>query len=477
MEINIQKVIDMYREGISCKKIGEEIGRSDTWIRQQLHANNVQMTQEPKNISQAEKEAIKNEFINGSSTVELHDKYNFSVNSIRRLLKKEGVYENRNASIEWNVDKQNICRNMVAEGRSNKDIAIVMECSDKVAANLLDKYNIRLKRKATKPMSEQEIKTMVALKEQGCNTVVIANILNRSDSTIGRKLISLGYENNGNALTDEDLKIIKDSYVYSGMTNKEIWEEFFQHKCSMKTVELATKKMGISRYGGTYNWDLERDYFKVIDTPDKAYLLGYITADAHVTGKVIHFECTYQDRELLEYAARQLCWSTTIHKRVRRTEPWRNPTATCDIGCVEMVDDLAKYNVVPLKQCQNFPLPELPRELYRDFIRGIFDGDGTCWLIKGRPQISICLDEVQAQQMEAILKDAGVITKLSNNIIDMNKYGENIYHLRITRKKDVQSFHDYIYYNNEVFRLKRKYDKIHTHLKSNTANTEIISAS
>ena len=107
----------------------------------------------------------------------------------------------------------------------------------------------------------------------------------------------------------------------------------------------------------------------------------------------------------------------------------------------------------------DYPLPELDKDLYRDFLRGVFDGDGTTWVQNGTPKVSICFDHNQACEMEEILKEAGVITKPNNNIIDMDKYGSNISHLRITRLKDVKAFFNYIYYDQNLFCLTRKYKK------------------
>lgn len=54
--------------------------------------------------------------------------------------------------------------------------------------------------------------------------------------------------------------------------------------------------------------------------------------------------------------------------------------------------------------------------------------------------------------------------KPNKNIIDMRKYGNDIFNLRIIRKKDVRNFFQYIYYDARQFKLKRKYNIFLEHM-------------
>lgn len=46
----------------------------------------------------------------------------------------------------------------------------------------------------------------------------------------------------------------------------------------------------------------------------------------------------------------------------------------------------------------------------------------------------------------------------------MRKYGNDIFNLRIIRKKDVRNFFQYIYYDARQFKLKRKYNIFLEHM-------------
>src|SRR6202044_2358544 len=57
--------------------------------------------------------------------------------------------------------------------------------------------------------------------------------------------------------------------------------------CTGPTVALWRDRYGLPRSprqwgGNTIRWQTNRDYFAAIDTPEKAYILGFLIADGHV---------------------------------------------------------------------------------------------------------------------------------------------------------------------------------------------------
>lgn len=109
-----------------------------------------------------------------------------------------------------------------------------------------------------------------------------------------------------------------------------------------------------------------------------------------------------------------------------------------------------------------------------DFIRGYFDGDGSIFYReKGRYRVSICGSKTFISELESLLISESVIEKRKSNIVNMNKYGINIYHLRISNQLSVDNFAKYIY-REGTFSLARKRELFQKHYYRH-ANTEIIS--
>lgn len=126
------------------------------------------------------------------------------------------------------------------------------------------------------------------------------------------------------------------------------------------------------------------DYYHTIDTPMKAYLLGLLAADGNV----------YVNRERAEYKI-----SLKLHRDdellVTRARDELAPTVRLnyprnqcrfEVCSQQMMNDLARYGIVPRKTW-NLPWPSaLPENMAMPFLLGYFDGDGTLVGCKPRPE-------------------------------------------------------------------------------------------
>lgn len=324
-------------------------------------------------------------------------------------------------------------------------------------------------------MTDKEKGTAIKMKEDGYNASEIARYLKRGSSTIERLLKKNGYKNTGNTIlfTQQEKELIEHLYTAKRMNSLEVWESNFKDRCCSKTIELYIKNSGLSRGRGRgmYNKSINHRYFQRIDSPDKAYLLGNVTADASVSnGKTLRFEVSSKDVEILDYAKTQLNVDTDIHTYQREG---RNDTCVLNASSIDLVNDLVNYNVVKNKQSQDFGLPDIPREYMRDFMRGYFDGDGSVFKKSdGRYGVSICCTETFAKESLSMLVGFGIITNpRATNIVDMRKYGIDIFHLRLITKDSINKFAKYIY-RDGYFSLNRKREIFEQHAKRH-ANTEI----
>ena len=132
-------------------------------------------------------------------------------------------------------------------------------------------------------------------------------------------------------------------------------------------------------------YQLREDYFDRIDTPNKAYFLGFLYADGYVskTGASIflndkdeHILLSFRD-ELYPVKDRPLYFVKKCFKQWGNKRHATYRQAGLTIFSQKMAKSLMGHGCTQKKtDTIRFPFNSLPEELYRDFIRGYFDGDG-----------------------------------------------------------------------------------------------------
>lgn len=114
-------------------------------------------------------------------------------------------------------------------------------------------------------------------------------------------------------------------------------------------------------------------YFDQIDTPEKAYWLGFLLADGAVSkGKSLRLMLKASDREHVEKFAIAIGTTTPIKTRLQNGA---HPVVYVDVHSKQLLDSLATYGVVQNKSL-TVGVPNISESLIVDFWRGVFDGDG-----------------------------------------------------------------------------------------------------
>lgn len=129
---------------------------------------------------------------------------------------------------------------------------------------------------------------------------------------------------------------------------------------------------------GSTKYSLNRSFFRTIDTPEKAYVLGFIATDGcvHRNGKSLSIAIMESDVDHL-YAIREVMESTCeIHvKTCSSGYQGGHRLSVLNLCSVELVRDLASLGIVPNKTF-NLCFPTIPHHLESHFVRGLYDGDG-----------------------------------------------------------------------------------------------------
>lgn len=157
---------------------------------------------------------------------------------------------------------------------------------------------------------------------------------------------------------------------------------------------------------------VDNQYFNIIDTPKKAWILGFLAADGTVdkTRNRIKIALSSSDKEILEKIRAEI----KIERKILNTETNRGyQVSELSWSSSNHKEQLKKYGIVPNKTYLPMFVPNiLSNELKFAFIQGFFDGDG-CFKDDG----AYCRWEICAYRPEILQSIANII----NDEFNINK--------------------------------------------------------
>lgn len=229
-----------------------------------------------------------------------------------------------------------------------------------------------------------------------------------------------------------------------------------------------------------YKYKVNHNYFNLIDTEYKAYILGFIYADGCISqpsgNRKLNFRIGVQEEDgyILDELSREAAGG---QKNIVNT-PSSIKKGYKPQHCVNIVSNQIGNNLIDLgcninKSKLGMTFPKLEKHLIPHFIRGFLDGDGSIILKKLQykyiRKTDYKLPNPHKQQYklklafcstdkEFLLKIAECLNIGKPYITEKVKTQVN-YILWIENKQEVLNSIDYLYSDATYF-LKRKYDKV-----------------
>ena len=210
------------------------------------------------------------------------------------------------------------------------------------------------------------------------------------------------------------------------------------------------------------------EYFNVIDTELKAYLLGYFLADGCVTNptkgkKCISMCLQEQDKYILEWFLSEIAPTCKISKY---TKPSTGKTQySFKFTAPIMAKNLEEIYGIKSRKTEDvefkFPFEKMDSKYYHHFIRGYFDGDGfISERVVNNTQNWVPQFGFVSTSLNFILQLKEIIPEFSVPRLCTNK-GKNMeyYQLIYSCKEGVIPVIKKWLYNNSKYYLKRKFNK------------------
>lgn len=146
----------------------------------------------------------------------------------------------------------------------------------------------------------------------------------------------------------------------------------------------------------TYN----KNYFKEINTPNKAYFFGFLYADGYNNEdkKYIEISLAEQDIEILERFKKDIEFTGNI-TYIRKQKGWQTQRRLKLYGQASI--DCSNLGMHKNKTYK-IDFPNISSNLIHHFIRGFFDGDGC--ICKDKRNIYFCSFTSQKNMLESINK-------------------------------------------------------------------------
>lgn len=233
-----------------------------------------------------------------------------------------------------------------------------------------------------------------------------------------------------------------------GIFNRE-WRSYL--KCTRgNNIDFCTFCTKTELFTGRGNpntkYFFDDNYLETIDTPEKAYLLGWIASDGSLAadGRICINIRDY-DIEVLFKLKRYLCKELPISEH-------KGNMVSLTINSTKMMKDCLKHLGL-LSAGEKASLVQYPHSIPRNldvyFIRGYFDGDGSVCVKHGIPSANISSKSIQILKDIQYLSGFGSVYECAN--------GENKWETT-SGNKSIE-FLEYLYRDISVSYLERKFNK------------------
>lgn len=199
---------------------------------------------------------------------------------------------------------------------------------------------------------------------------------------------------------------------------------------------------------------VNHQYFDDINTPTKAWLLGFLAADGWIEKdrNRINIELSSVDKEILEKIKKELEIENEIMERMTG-----NGFSVVRLSWTSGPQKIAleKYGIVNRKTYKEMVLPDLSSELKYAFILGFFDGDGSISIDNNYCRFRLCAHRPELLQS---IKD------FLNISCSLNQDNRGLWELSISTQYSIPLFEKM--YGLNSLHLARKYNKFLEYNKS-----------
>lgn len=289
-----------------------------------------------------------------------------------------------------------------------------------------------------------EIANKYSLCRQSIRHIILENNLKLRDNKTNIKIIN---------------EIISD--YSNGITNKIIANKFNLNRCVVQNILLKNNvKLRLSNETSRKHKLINENYFNIIDTEEKAYILGLLYADGNINNNGFEIALMEDDTEILEKIS-MVFYNKIIlghrdgKKYSENSNYFSKPQSRLMVASHIIKNDLIKHGCMERKTFK-IRFPELINEnVYCGFIRGYFDGDGCICIPTKHPQNVVVTITSNTSFCDGLAEY--VRNTVGVNMKSCLRY-KDVSMTRLTGSNQVIKFMNWLYTDSTIH-LARKYNK------------------
>ena len=231
---------------------------------------------------------------------------------------------------------------------------------------------------------------------------------------------------------------------------------------SQNTIAYRCREYGIDKptkwVGAKKKYPLNEDYFENIDSPEKAYWLGFIASDGYInTPKgILEIGLQRQDENHIVKFAKAINTNKPIYQKDSKYKGKTYPSSALRIYSRKMIEDLSKLGIADRKSLiyKSPTEKQLSKAFTKYYILGLLDGDGTISIMKNNRYMSRFLGTFEVMVFIQQFFNTNVAISECHPGMDKNTY------TIAYSEKPTKKILDYLYDDYSIkFCLRRKYQK------------------
>lgn len=404
----------------------------------------------------------------GRTNPELANLFGVTSSRIGQILRQYGISSVNSRYLNFSQEDCQKIISLYNGGVSATKIAESFGCSRKPIVEILHKNGIKLDTTLRK-VSKDDYHEIINMYGDGMTQREIADVYGCSTSVIHNIMKKIGLQARPNGLTKECAEQMYALYS-TEMRLPQIAELY---GVSRHTVGRVFKRNGFESDRKTYHCD--ESFFDIINTPDKAYILGLLWADGcnQLNRGTVTLQLQERDQHILEQIKLISCNERPLLKtELNKKNPnWQN-AITLTWQSHHISQQLNGYGMVPRKSLVvEFPC-WIDNSLYSHFIRGYMDGDGSIYYSQDKKvfRVSMVGTKMFLDVVRDICSELGIKTSLSHK----TEHNDITYTLYITSNSGSICFANWIYEDANL-KLQRKYTKYQQALIDYNINNSLLS--
>lgn len=203
---------------------------------------------------------------------------------------------------------------------------------------------------------------------------------------------------------------------------------------------------------------MRRAYKRIYEwSHDIAYSVGLIASDGCLQKDGRHIDLTSVDQEQLANFSRALGRDFTVGAKLSGSQ---SKAYRIQFSDVAYYDFLLSVGLTPNKS-KSLSVLDIPDEYYCDFLRGLFDGDGSCYAYADKRWKSSFMYYMTfaSASLDFVRYLQATNSRLAGTGMGSIRKSKNAYILAYAKKDSLKLF-AFMWYKADVVCLRRKYEKL-----------------